>query len=115
MSAPEFDKEKIDGEWTFEKYEVLWSNLSGTETNFNAKGQRNFWVIIPEDRVQELLDVGFNVKYTDFHEVWVLKVNIDAREKRPWFRTPLVLDGYSWEYNGKTGVMAYMQYTPEES
>lgn len=53
---------------TFEDARLLWPNFSGREGMYNRAGDRNFNVIIPEDRVDGMIERGWNVKFTKERE-----------------------------------------------
>lgn len=38
-------------------------NFAGKATKFNAEGRRNFCVLIPNDKVEELQEQGWNIKF----------------------------------------------------
>lgn len=67
---------------------IVFRNFSGKPGQFNAPGQRNFNLIIPEDTVGYFEDLGFNVKrfkprdgeeQGDAH----VKVNVNLNSNRP--------------------------------
>ena len=41
---------------------LIFRNFAGKQTDFNRLGDRNTCVVIPDDRVQEFIDKGYNVK-----------------------------------------------------
>lgn len=45
-----------------ENTKILYPNFSGKGGPINPEGRRNFCLVIPDDRVEELLDLGLNVK-----------------------------------------------------
>lgn len=45
-----------------EDVRVLFRNFSGEEGQYNRKGDRNFAVALPEDKAEEMLQEGWNVK-----------------------------------------------------
>jgi hypothetical protein len=42
---------------------ILFRNFSGEEGRFNAKGKRNFNVLLTDDEAERMLKQGWNVKY----------------------------------------------------
>lgn len=49
-------------EFMIEGAQVVFRNFSGKEGMYNAEGDRNFSVILPEDVAEQMLDDGWNVK-----------------------------------------------------
>ena len=47
----------------FEDRRILFRNFSGEEGRFNAKGQRNFNVLLEDEEAERMLADGWNVKY----------------------------------------------------
>lgn len=47
---------------------IIFRNFTGEKKQFNAEGDRNFCVIIPDDYVEVLQDDGWNVKWLDPRE-----------------------------------------------
>jgi hypothetical protein len=124
---------------TLQGAEFYFRNFSGRESQFNAEGDRNFGVYIPEELADTLIDDGWNVKYTKIREEGdvarpFLQISIGYKVRPPRItmisggtRTPLteqmldildwadVLDldvtfaPYNWEVAGKKGVKAYLR------
>lgn len=46
-----------------ENHRILFRNFSGEEGRFNAKGNRNFNVLLTDEEAQAMLKDGWNVKY----------------------------------------------------
>lgn len=42
---------------------IIFRNFTGAEGRFNAKGQRNFHVVLEEDEAERMTVAGWNVKY----------------------------------------------------
>lgn len=42
---------------------IIFRNFTGVEGRFNAKGQRNFHVVLEEDEAEKMTVAGWNVKY----------------------------------------------------
>lgn len=51
-----------------ENAKIFWRNFRGRASEYNAEGQRNFCVVIPEDMVDDLLDEGWNIKRSKAYE-----------------------------------------------
>ncbi len=122
-----------------ENAEILFRNFRGEETRFNRSGNRNFCVIITPDKVQQLIDDGWNVKVLaprdegdePRHYIQVAisydhvppKVYIVTRKAKTLLNeetvgsldyadiinVDLTISPYQWEVNGKTGVKAYLK------
>ena len=45
-----------------------WSNFEGRVEAYNAEGKRSFTIVLPEDRVDELREQGWNVKEIEGRE-----------------------------------------------
>jgi len=51
-----------DGKYLIDDARITFRNFEGAAGQFNAAGQRNFHIVLPEDVAQDLIDDGFNVK-----------------------------------------------------
>jgi hypothetical protein len=47
---------------TFMEARVIFPNFKGREGQYNNEGDRNFGLILPEDRAEEMYELGWNVK-----------------------------------------------------
>jgi hypothetical protein len=118
---------------------ILFRNFSGEEGRFNAKGKRNFSVLLKDDEAEAMLGDGWNVKYLQPREEGDtpqprLEVSVHYGKRPPRVvlitsrgKTPLdesmislldwaeivdvdmIIRPYEWEVNGKTGVKAYLK------
>ena len=76
---------------TMEGVRIIWRNFAGKERKYNAEGQRNFTVIIPDEETAEaMLADGWNVKWLEPREEYdevertpYLKVNVKYGKGRP--------------------------------
>jgi hypothetical protein len=78
---PDIEIENAQIKWTF-------SHFDGREDTFNAEGDHNYTVIIPEDVAQKLLADGWNIRTMAGHEEGdpdehLLKVKISFKYEGP--------------------------------
>ena len=52
-----------DGKYLIDEARIMFRNFEGKPGQFNAAGQRNFHVLLPQDVAEVLEADGFNVKY----------------------------------------------------
>lgn len=73
---------------TMEGVRLIFRNFAGEERTMNAAGQRNFGVVIPHEIADDLVELGWPVKYLrpreeeDLPQPW-LKVKVKMDGKRP--------------------------------
>lgn len=131
--------EKRAGEVTIEGAKILWRNFAGVEKTFNAAGDRNFNVVLPEDLAKDMIEDGWNVKYKEPRDgegegIYVLHVAVSFKGRPPrivmvtskgrtsltedeielldWVdikNVDLIIRPYHWEMQGKSGVKAYLK------
>lgn len=72
---------------TVENARILWRNFSGRQTQYNAKGKRNFNLVVPPEDVEAMKADGWNVKtkqprpdYPDDVPLSTLKVIVNYSE-----------------------------------
>lgn len=124
---------------SIENAKTMFRNFQGKQTQYNPAGKRNFCVEIPEEILQDLLDDGWNVRYTRPRDesvpptpyiqvavsfdnipptVWMItngkKVAMDEDSigMLDWsdiLNVDLIIRPYNWEVNGKSGVKAYLK------
>jgi hypothetical protein len=124
---------------TIEGARIIFRNFSGSEGRFNAKGKRNFNVLLDDEIAAALIEDGWNVKHlrpreedeepqarlevaVSFTGRPIRIVMITSRGKTAldestvgildWAqitKADLIIRPYQWEVNGKTGVKAYLQ------
>ena len=46
-----------------ENARIIFRNFAGKESKFNAKGKRNFCLVLDNDVAEDLKDIGWNIKY----------------------------------------------------
>lgn len=118
---------------------LIWKNLSGAAKQYNAKGIRNFHVVLEPDLAQVLEADGWNVRWHEAREegdpAWPsIKVfvrfdnypprivQITSKSKTvldeetvgvlDWAeitKVDLILSPSQWENNGKKGIKAYLR------
>jgi len=122
-----------------ENARIIFRNFAGKESKFNARGKRNFCLVLDNDVAEDLKEIGWNIKYLsprdpDDQPQAYLQVSVafDNFPPKIWLisggkKTELnedtiaVLDyaeienidvivrPYVWEVNGKGGVKAYVK------
>jgi hypothetical protein len=118
---------------------ILFRNFEGLEGRFNAKGNRNFNVILEPEEAEAMLKDGWNVKYLQPREegdepLPRLEVTVKFGKIPPriilitskgktqldedmvklldWAEienVDMIVRPYEWEVNGKSGVKAYLK------
>ena len=75
---------------TIENANIIWLNLSGNRTEYNAQGDRNFNIHLTQEQADQLAADGWNVKCKparkedpDSEDRCVLKVNVKFAYKPP--------------------------------
>jgi len=124
------DKDVID---------VLYMNLAGAPDKFNPNGQDgNFWVVLTEEKANELAEKGFNVREFEnrdgdtelrlqvfakfeFYPPNIFMVNSNDKKTKineedlslidsaELDEINLIISPYHWEFGGKKGVKAYIR------
>ena len=123
----------------FEDVRLGFRNFSGKEGKFNPAGRRNFCIFIPPERLEDILEDGWNVKFLkprDENEEPVpyiqVAVNFDNYPPQiilisssgktfldeesvdilDWAEiecADVIVTGYDWEVNGSSGRKAYLK------
>jgi hypothetical protein len=118
---------------------IAFRNFEGKEDTYNRDGDRNFAILLDEDRAAQMEQDGWNVKYLrereegDGRQAYIqVAVSYKARppkigmvtskgltylgetevEMLDWVDievADVTLNPYEWAVNGKTGVKAYLQ------
>ena len=124
---------------TIENAKIIFRNFSGEEGKFNAKGDRNFCVLINNEDSDALAKEGWNIKWlrprddqdepqaylpvkVNFNNIPPKIVLITSRGKNKldedtvgsldWAElenVDLIIRPYDWNVNGKTGRKAYLK------
>lgn len=124
---------------TLENVTIAFRNFAGKEAMYNAAGDRNFAILLDEDRAEQLLRDGWNVKrlkprdddeygqpfihVTVSYKARPPKIGVvtskglryyteDMIEMLDWVDievADVTLNPYEWAVNGKFGVKAYVQ------
>lgn len=127
------------GNIVLENAQIRFRNFAGEESKFNAKGNRNFCVLLDDELAEALTNDGWNIKYLkprdpeDSPRPYLqVKVSYDHIPPKIWLVTrhnkqlldettvnildwaeianvDVVIRPYTWEVNGKTGVKAYVK------
>lgn len=127
------------GNISIENARILFRNFAGKESKFNAKGKRNFCLLLDNDVAEELKDVGWNVKYLNPRDpedppqayiqvavafdnfppnIWMITGNkktkldedtISALDYAEIENIDIIVRPYTWEVNGKGGIKAYVK------
>lgn len=126
------------GNIVIEDATLLFRNFAGKEGPYNAEGDRNFCVLIPEELVEALLQDGWNIKtlkpQDDEPPKPYMQVTVKFKIRPPNLvlitskgRTPLgvheceildwldiktadvVIRPYEWSVGGKGGIKAYVK------
>lgn len=77
-----------DGKYLIDSARITFRNFEGKPGQYNAAGQRNFHIVLPEDVAQALMADGFNVKTRPPREegdapFYHLKVNVKMDSNIP--------------------------------
>lgn len=124
---------------TIENARIIFRNFSGEESKFNAKGNRNFCVILDPELAPKLIEDGWTVRFLkprdpDENPQPYMQVKVSFGNIPPqivmvsngtkkslseedvnildWAeleRVDLIIRPYNWEVNGKHGVKAYLK------
>lgn len=117
---------------------VMFRNFAGAEGNFNPAGNRNFCVFLPDDIAQSMERDGWNIRWLTSNEdrppqaMVSVKLNygnyppnvvlvsdgkmsklsednVNVLDFAEFEQVDLILRGYTWEVQGKTGIKAYLK------
>lgn len=77
---------------TIEDARIMFKNFAGAQTKFNPAGARNFCVVIPEEHVDAISEMGYNIKYMQPRDEGdiptpYIKVNVSYRFEPPHIET----------------------------
>lgn len=128
-----------DNNEVMEDVRIVFRNFAGKEGMYNREGDRNFAVLLDDERAEQMAQDGWNVKWLKAREEGekeqaYLQVSVNFKGRPPRIvmitsrgRNPLTEDEvelldwadirtcdlivrpYEWAVNGKTGIKAYLQ------
>ena len=118
---------------------IMWKNFSGRKSEFNKDGKRSFHLVLEPEYAEQLQAEGWNIKWPKEQNednslkpllpvflrfdvvpptVWMIsngsKIQLDedtiAELDASYIeKIDLVISPYQWEFNGKSGVKAYVR------
>lgn len=117
---------------------IAFRNFAGAEGKFNPAGNRNFCVFLPDDTAKKMESDGWTIRWlrarddeppqallavkvnfgnyppkvvlvSDGHMSQLTDHNINVLDFADLDQVDLILNGYPWELQGKTGVKAYLK------
>lgn len=130
---------KVNNNITIENARIIFRNFSGTESQYNPAGKRNFCVLIDDDLASVLIEDGWNVKYLKpvdenddpqaYMQVSVSyntippkivmvsskgktvldETNVGQLDYADIARVDMIIRPYNWEVRGATGVKGYVK------
>ena len=122
-----------------ENARIIFRNFAGKESKFNAKGKRNFCLVLDNDVAEDLKDIGWNIKYLSPRDpddapqaylqvavafdnfppkIWLItggkkteltEDTVSALDYAEIENVDVIVRPYVWEVNGKSGVKAYVK------
>jgi hypothetical protein len=128
-----------DKKFMIEGAQIIFRNFKGEEGPFNAKGDRNFCVILDQEVGASMEADGWNIKHLPSREdgepdTPYINVRVNFKQRPPrivmltstsrtslteesvdtldWAdiqNADLICRGYEWEVQGKKGIKAYLQ------
>jgi hypothetical protein len=129
----------LDDKLVLEDVKLIFRNFSGTQTQYNPEGKRNFCVLLDPDNAEKLKGEGWNIRWLEgrmegeepqaYMQVAVsfdnyppqimlvtkkqqTHLNEDTVTSLDWAEikyVDLILRPYNWEVNGKKGIKAYLK------
>ena len=80
----------------FEGVRLIWRRFAGLADEMNVAGERNFCIVIPDERIDELIEAGWNVK------TFVPKTEVDP-DAQPFSFLKVKVGGYCtvWLINSR--------------
>ena len=127
------------GNITVENARIIFRNFAGKESKFNAKGKRNFCLVIDNEEAEQLKEDGWNIKYLKPRDpdeepqayvqvsveygnfppnIWLIAGNkktkldedtVASLDYAEIENIDLIIRPYTWEVNGKGGIKAYVK------
>ena len=131
-------KSKV-GNISVENARIIFRNFSGKESKFNARGKRNFCLILDNNDAENLKEIGWNIKYLNPRDpddppqaylqvsvafdnfppkIWLVsggkktELNEDTVSVLDYAEienVDIIVRPYTWEVNGKGGIKAYVK------
>ena len=122
-----------------EDAKIIFRNFAGKESKYNAKGKRNFCLLLDHEYADSLKEEGWNVKYLSPRDpeddpqayiqvaitfdnfppnIWLIaggkKTKLDedtvaSLDYAEIENVDLIIRPYTWEVNGKGGIKAYLK------
>lgn len=122
-----------------ENARIIFRNFAGKESKFNAKGKRNFCLILDNESAEDLKEIGWNIKYLNPRDpeeapqpYIQVSVSYDNFPPKIWLisggkkteltedtvsvldyaeieNVDIIIRPYTWEVNGKGGIKAYVK------
>ena len=127
------------GNISVENARIIFRNFAGKESKFNAKGKRNFCLILDNEDAEKLAAIGWNIKYLSPRDpedppqaylqvavayenfppkIWLIsggkktELNEDTVGVLDYAEienVDIIVRPYTWEVNGKGGIKAYVK------
>ena len=124
---------------TIENFQPMFRNFTGREQPFNKEGDRNFCVPLDDQTASQMIEDGWNVKYTKPGEdeeigrpylpvavsfkifppsitiisstarTRIFEDSVEMLDQVDISFMDIICTGYDWEVNGKTGTKAYLK------
>lgn len=127
------------GNISVENARIIFRNFAGKESKFNAKGKRNFCLVVDNEEAEQLKEEGWNIKYLKPRDdgdepqaylqvsveygnfppnIWLVAGNkktkldedtVASLDYAEIENVDLIIRPYTWEVNGKGGIKAYVK------
>ena len=132
------EKKKVIHNVRIEDARITFRNFSGAEGKFNAKGNRNFGIFLPDDVARSMEADGWSIKWLNAREdeapqalinvkvtfgnyppnIYLIsdgvksaltEANVNVLDYAEIATADIEIRPYSWDVSGKTGVKAYLK------